>query len=124
MLQTARVGATSGTRDIVLYESPLPELLSETSGIPPVEAATHVMLDEIGVQSAQRLAIGDVGGNVVAALWPADLKEQAKYLYGTRLGRPTIAAARKRGWTAEPSPHLAVRNSPSPLLLYMARGTS
>ena len=36
--------------------------------------------------------IGDVGGNVVA-LWPAELKEQAKYLYGRRLGRLFIVAA-------------------------------
>ena len=31
-----------------------------------------------------------------------------------------IAAARERGWTAEPSPHLAFRNASPPLRLYMA----
>jgi hypothetical protein len=31
-----------------------------------------------------------------------------------------IAAARKRGWTAEPSPHLAFRNASPLLRLYMA----
>jgi hypothetical protein len=79
-----------------------------------------VLLADLGVQSAQRLGIGDVGGNVVVALWPAELKEQAKYLYGQRLGRPMIAAARERGWTAEPSPHLAFRNASPTLRLYMA----
>jgi hypothetical protein len=80
----------------------------------------HVLLEDLGVQSAQRLGIGDVGGNVVVALWPAELKEQAKYLYGGRLGRPMIAAARERGWTAEPSPHLAFRNASPTVRLYMA----
>ena len=66
------------------------------------------------------LGIGDVGGNVVVGLWPAELKEQAKYLYGRRLGRPMVAAARERGWTAEPSPHLAFRNASPTVRLYMA----
>ena len=79
-----------------------------------------MMLDGLGVQSMQRLAIGDVGGNVVVALWPAELKEQATYLYGQRLGRPMIAAACELGWTAKPSPHLAFRNASPPLRLYMA----
>ena len=120
MLQTARMAATIGPNDVDLYESPLPDLLHRATGIAPVEAGGHVVLDDLGVQSAQRLAIGDVGGNVVVALWPAELKEQAKYLYGRRLGRPMIAAARERGWTAEPSPHLAFRNASPTLRLYMA----
>jgi hypothetical protein len=120
MLQTGGVAATIGPNDINLYASPLPDLLHEVSKISPVEAGTHVMLDEHGVRSTQRLAIGDVGGNAVVALWPAELKEQAKYLYGQRLGRPMIAAARGRGWTAAPSPHLAFRNSSARLRLYMA----
>lgn len=120
MLQTARVAATIGPDDIALYESPLPELLREVSGMTPVESGSHVMLDERGVRSTQRLATGDVGGSVVVALWPAELKEQATYLYGRRLGRPVVAMALTRGWSAKPSPHLAFRNSPSRLRLYMA----
>jgi hypothetical protein len=56
----------------------------------------------------------------VPSACPRELKEQAKYLYGSRLGRPMIAAARERGWTAQPSPHLAFRNSSAPVRLYMA----
>jgi hypothetical protein len=114
------VAATIGTDDTVLYASPLPDLLRETSGVEPVEGGTHVILESFGVQSTQRLAIGDIGGKVIAALWPAELKDQATYLYGARLGRPMIAAARERGWTAQPSPHLAFRNSSAPVRLYMA----
>ena len=120
MLHTSGVPATIGTGDIALYESPLPKLLRETSGVEPVDAGTHVILEKHGVQSAQRLAIADLGGSVIAALWPAELKEQAKYLYGARLGRPLVAAARERGWTAEAAPHLAFRNSMAQLRLYMA----
>jgi len=120
MLQTGRMAATIGPNNVNLYESPLPDLLYRATGITPVESGGHVVLADRGVKSTQRLGIGDVGGNVVAGLWPAELKEQAKYLYGQRLGRPMIAAARERGWTVEPSPHLAFRNASPPLRLYMA----
>jgi hypothetical protein len=52
----------------------VPDLLRETSGIMPVEAWTHVILEKHAVQSAQRLAIGEIGGKVIAALWPAELR--------------------------------------------------
>jgi hypothetical protein len=113
------VAATIGPDDIGVYDSPLPDLLREVAGAEPVAAGTHVMLDGQGVRSAQRLAIGDVGGQAVAALWPAELKEQALYLYGQGLGRPMIATARDRGWSAEASPHLAFRNSSAHVRLYM-----
>lgn len=114
-----RVAASIGPNDIAVHQSPLPELLREVTGIATVESGTHTMLDDCGVRSTQRLAIGDVGGQVVAALWPAELKEQAVFLYGRRLGRTMIAAARSRGWSAEPSPHLAFRNSAAQVRLYM-----
>ena len=72
------------------------------------------------MQSTQRIGAGDVGGNLWIALWPAELKEQAKYLYGKRLARPMIDAARRQGWTATANPHLAFRNSQPSLRLYMA----
>lgn len=114
------MSATIGTRDIDLYASPLPDLLRETTRIAPVETGTHVLLEDHGVRSMQRLAMADIGGMVVVALWPAELKAQANYLYGGGLARPMISAARGCGWTAEPSPHLAFRNSRSQLRLYMA----
>jgi hypothetical protein len=114
------MAVTIGPNDVDLYEWPLPDLLHKATGITPVQAGGHVLLEGLGVRSAQRLGIGDVGGNVVVALWPAALKEQAKHLYGRRLGRPMIAAARERGWTAEPSPHLAFRNASPTVRLYMA----
>ena len=121
MLQTARMAATIGPNNVDLYESPLPDLLHGATGITPVQAGGHVLLDDLGVRSAQRLGLGDVGGNVVVALWPAELKEQAKYLYGRRLGRPMIAAARERELD-RPSraPHLAFRNTSPTLRLSMA----
>jgi hypothetical protein len=60
-------------------------LLRQISAIDPVPAETHVMLDAHGVRSTQRLAVVTSGGKLVAALWPAELKDQAKYLYGQQL---------------------------------------
>lgn len=120
MLQTARMAATIGADDLDITESPRPDVLYAISGIDPVEKGTHVLLEPHGVQSTHRLAGGDPGGTLQLALWPAELKTQATYLYGQRLARPMIGAARAHGWTAEPSPHLAFRNSQPALRLYMA----
>jgi hypothetical protein len=114
------MAATIGPSGVDLYASPVPDLLHEASGITPVEADTHVMLAQRGIQAAQRLALSDVGGKLVVALWPAELKEQAIRLYGRRRATPMISTARERGWTVEASPQLAFWNSPSSLRLYLA----
>jgi hypothetical protein len=98
---TARLGAD----DLELFENPQPRLLREATGIEPERSGLHVLLDTHGVQSTQRLALSEFGGGLVAALWPAELRPQAEYLYGAGLATPMIAAARERGWSAEPSPH-------------------
>jgi hypothetical protein len=78
----------------------------------------HVLLDDLGVQSAQRLGIGDFGGNVVVALWPGELKEQARYL-----SRPAARAADDRRGAgarldgrAEPPPRVPERLPDGPPL--------
>lgn len=114
------MAATIGADDLDITESPRPDVLYAISGIDPVEKGTHVLLEPHGVRSVHRLAAGDPGGTIWLALWPAELKTQATYLYGHRLARPMIEAARAHGWTAEPSPHLAFRNSQPALRLYMA----
>ena len=116
------MAATIGPGDLDIYESPRPSLLREISGLLPVEKGSHVLLE--GVRSTQRLAVGDVGGDVGGAiwlaLWPAELKEQAVYLYRRRLARPMISTALSQGWTAAAAPQLAFRNSQAALRLYMA----
>ena len=67
MLHTACVAATIGPNDVNLHESPLPDLLWKTSGMFPVKTGTHVLLQQEGVESMRRLAMGDVGGKVIAA---------------------------------------------------------
>jgi hypothetical protein len=75
---TARIGAD----DLNLFETPLPDLLLQISGIEPEPPGVHVRLDtQSHVRSTQRLALGDVGGSVVVGFWPAELKSQAEYLY-------------------------------------------
>src|SRR5436305_13366287 len=110
------MAATIGPDDLDIHERPQPRLLRQISGLRPVEKGTHVWLE--GVRSAQRLALGEVGSTVWLALWPAELKEQAVYLYGHRLARPMIAAALSHGWMSEAVPQLAFRNSGAAHRLY------
>lgn len=63
--------------------------------------------------------MGDVGGSIWIALWPAELKTQAEYLYGQRLARPMLAAASDNGWIVGAAPQLAFRSSAASLRLYM-----
>jgi hypothetical protein len=111
----ARLGAT----DEHLFETPRPELLHEISGIEPEPSLIHVRLDEHGLRSIQRLALADVGGGILAALWPAELAPQARYLYGGHRGGALVQAARGEGWTVEASPHLAFFTAPPRQRLYL-----
>ncbi|MDQ5820578.1 MAG: hypothetical protein M3540_03970 [Actinomycetota bacterium] len=114
---TARIGAD----DVGFFESPRPQLLREISAIEPEASGVHVLLDKhAGVQSTQRLALGDVGGGIVVALWPAELKPQANYLYRNGRGKAMVIAARARGWDVRPSPHLGFFTSAPSQRLYMA----
>jgi hypothetical protein len=114
---TARIGAD----DIGFFESPRPQLLREISAIEPEPSGVHVLLDKhAGVRSTQRLALSDVGGGIVVALWPAELKPQADYLYTHGRGKAMVVAARERGWDVRPSPHLAFFTSAPSQRLYMA----
>lgn len=114
---TAQIGADDGG----LFDTPRPRLLREITGIEPERDGVHVLLDEhAGVKSTQRLALGDVGGGIVVALWPAELKPQAEYLYTYGRGTAMVVAARERGWYVRPSPHLAFFTSPHTQRLYMA----
>ena len=115
------MAASIGPDDLDIYESPRPSLLREISGLEPVEKGSHVLLE--AVRSTQRLAAGDVGGTVWLGLWPAELKEQAVYLYGRHLARPMLSSALSQGWTAAATPQLAFRNSQSALRLYLAVDT-
>jgi hypothetical protein len=112
---TAQIGAD----DLALFEEPQPSLLQRVSGIFPEPRGLHVLLEDHGVRSTQRLALSGFGGGLVVALWPAELKNQAEFLYGNRLGIPMIAKARELGWTANPAPQLAFRSSAPSQRLYM-----
>jgi hypothetical protein len=110
----ARIGP-----DPPLFETPLIELLREISGITPEPAGTHVRLDRHGVRSTQRLALDDVGGSLVAGLWPAELQPQARYLYADGRAGALLAAARAFGWKPAATPHLAFHTAPPSQRLYL-----
>jgi hypothetical protein len=120
MVQILRMTARLGADDLD-FVTASPALLRDVSGIEPaMPLGMHVLLDEHGVRSMQRLALGDLAGGILAALWPGELKSQALYLYKAGRGQAVVAAARERGWTAAPSPHMGFFNSQAALRLYMA----
>jgi hypothetical protein len=113
------MAATLGPHDPDVFLNPSPRLLRQISGIEPEAGGLHVLLEPFDIRSTQRLALSRHGTNLVAALWPAELKPQAQYLYGQALATPMIEKAQQLGWTVEASPHLAFRNSAPAQRLYM-----
>jgi len=116
---TAQIGADGHD----LFGEPRPELLAGVVPVQPEPGGEWVSIedrpDRPGFRSTQRLRIGDVADGVAVATWPAELAPQARYLYGGGLGSDLVAAALERGWTVEPSPHIAYRTSPPGRRLYM-----
>jgi hypothetical protein len=102
---TAQLGAND-LDDI----TPDPKLLAEVTGIEPEASGMHVLLDAHGVRSIQRIALDDAGGGAVVALWPGELKSQARYLYDVGRGEAVVAAAREHGWRAAARPHIGFFN--------------
>ena len=113
---TAQIGADG----LDLFGDPRPELLIDVARVQPEPGGEWVNLeDRLGFRSTQRLRISDVAGGVVVATWPAELARQARYLYGGGLGSALVAAAIERGWTVEPSPHIAYCTASPGRRLYM-----
>jgi hypothetical protein len=112
---TAQIGA----HGLDIFGDPRPELLFDVTRIQPKPGRKWVDLEPYGIRSTQRLWISDIAGGVAMATWPAELAPQAQYLYGRGLGSALVAAARERGWTVNPSPHLAYWRSPPGRRLYM-----
>jgi hypothetical protein len=113
---TARIGYDGPD----LRGVPRPELLIDVARVQSQPGGDWVDLEgRLGFRSTQRLWIGDVPGGVMVATWPAELARQARYLYGGGLGSALVAAAIERGWTVEPSPHLAYYTAPAARRLYM-----
>src|SRR5919206_2229342 len=104
-----------GTVDLRLLDRPRPDLLHDVTGLEPEASGNHVRLDRIGVRSTQRVALGEVGGGIVAFTWPGELTTQARYLYHgsrstrcSRLRSPTVGQ-----WRCGPSSRSGTRLRPS-----------
>jgi hypothetical protein len=102
-----------------LVGDPRPELLTEVARVQPRAAGDWVDLEKLSFRSTQRLWIGDRADGLVLVTWPAELADQARYLYGRGLGSALVAAALERGWSVEPSPHIGFWNSWPSQRLYM-----
>ena len=112
---TAQIGADGQD----FFGDPRPELLTAVTGLQPKRGGEWVDLSPLGFRSTQRLRISDYADGVAVATWPAELKPQALYLYGGGHGSALVTAAIERGWTVEPSPHIAYRTSAPGRRLYM-----
>ena len=113
---TAQIGADG----LDLLGDPRPELLTDVARVQPESGREWVDLEKrLGFRSTQRLWISDVPEGMLVATWPAELARQARYLYGGGLGSALVAAAIERGWTVDPSPHIAYPTSPPGRRLYM-----
>ena len=87
--------AQIGYDGLDLRGDPRPELLTSVARVQPEPGCDWVHLGRLGFRSTQRLWIGDVPGGVMAGTWPAELKPQARYLYGRGLGSALVAAAKR-----------------------------
>lgn len=112
--------AQIGEDGLDLFGDSRPDLLTEVARAQPHPRGEWIHLeDRLGFHSTQRLRISDLADGVVVATWPAELARQARYLYGRGLGPALVAAAIERGWTVEPSPHIAYYSASPARRLYM-----
>jgi hypothetical protein len=95
-----------GLDDHHLLETPDPELLRKVTGL-ELEPSGHALLDQVGVRSTQRLALGDVGGGIAVLTWPGELQPQAKYLYSGERAKCLLLAAVEDQWEIDARPQLA-----------------
>lgn len=76
----------------------------------------HVRLDTaIGTRSLQRAALEERPGRLVLAVWPGELKGEARALYG---GDRAAALLALSGWELTPRPHLGFYGASPPQRLY------
>jgi hypothetical protein len=76
----------------------------------------HVRLDAaIGTHSLQRAALAERDGRLLLAVWPGELKGEARALYGTERAD---ALLRLREWQLTPRPHLGFYGASPPQRLY------
>jgi hypothetical protein len=103
----------------VLEADPRPGLLRKVTGLEPVPQHDRHVVTASAIASVERIHLADVGSDVVVAFWPAELKDQATYLYQGARATAMVATGRSNGWSVEARPQLAFRNSAPRLRLYL-----
>jgi hypothetical protein len=69
----------------------------------------------VGARTLQRAALEERDGELVLAVWPGELKAEARALYGTARADALLSL---RGWRATPRPHLGFYGASPPQRLY------
>jgi hypothetical protein len=115
------MAAQIGSDDLEIDSDPRLDLLIEVAGIDPEPGREWARLEgpPLGFRSTQRLRVSDCPEGLAVTTWPAELADQARYLYGGRLGTPLAAAAFDLGWTVEATPHIAYHRAAPDRRLYL-----
>jgi hypothetical protein len=84
--------------------------------VPATGRHAHVRLDAaIGTRSLQRAALDERAGELVLAVWPGELKGEARALYGSGRAEALLGL---RDWHLTPRPHLGFYGASPPQRLY------
>jgi hypothetical protein len=114
------MAAQIGSDELELYGDPRPDLLTEVTRVQPEPRRDWARLEgPLGFRSTQRLRVSDGADGIAITTWPAELAPQARYLYGSRLGTPLVAAALQCGWKVEATPHIAYHRAAPDRRLYL-----
>jgi hypothetical protein len=96
-----------------------PELMFRVTGREPSSVGNSDVDDGTGIRLVKRLTIRDVAGGIAVLTWPAELKNQATFLYANDRAERLLTAATAGGWETVPRPHLSYFNAPARQRFYM-----
>jgi hypothetical protein len=125
--EASYVSVVRGTDDLYLLDSPMPELLQEVIRVKRDRSGKHAILNPAGVRSAQRLALGDVGGgssplpglpNWSSRRTTSTTASERRYCWQRRARDPgTSICGRisRSGGRAHPSGSTAAASRPGPM---------
>jgi hypothetical protein len=115
------MAAQIGSDDLEIDGDPRLDLLIKVAGIDPEPDREWARLEgpPLGFRSTQRLRVSDCPDGLAVTTWPAELADQARYLYRGHLGTPLVAAALDLEWTVEATPHIAYHRAAPDRRLYL-----
>jgi hypothetical protein len=96
-----------------------PTLTRQVTGREPARAGHADVDDGTGIRLVKRLTIRELDGGLAILTWPAELKDQATFLYSGDRAARLLDAGAAGGWEIIPRPHLSYFNAPARQRFYM-----